>query len=117
MTTPNLDSLFNPESIAMIGASASPLKWGFIILLNILKGAYSGKVYPVNPKAESILGQKCYPRVADVPENVDLVIITTPAKVELFPVAQEVSRKKPIIVFKGGRTDTGKGGPRFVADV
>ena len=81
MTAPNLDRLFNPRTIAMIGASANPRKWGFVILLNILKGNYSGKVYPVNPKAESILGQKCYPTVADVPETVDLVIITTPAKV------------------------------------
>ncbi len=65
----------------MIGASANPRKWGFIILLNILKGNYRGKVYPVNPKEESILGYQCYPKVADIPETVDLVVITTPAKV------------------------------------
>jgi acetyltransferase len=65
----------------MIGASANPRKWGFIILLNILKGNYSGKVYPINLKEESILGYKCYPRVADLPETVDLAVITTPAKV------------------------------------
>ena len=85
MTAPNLDKLFNPRNIAMIGASANPRKWGFIILLNILKGNYSGKVYPVNPKEESILGQKCYPSVADVPETVDLVIITT--AVPLWPAS------------------------------
>lgn len=80
-TTQNLDRLFNPKSIAMIGASANPRKWGFIILLNILKGNYSGKLYPVNPREESILGYKCYSRIADIPERVDLVVITTPAKV------------------------------------
>ena len=64
----------------MIGASANPRKWGFIILLNILKGNYSGKLYPINPREESILGYKCYPRVADIPEKADLVVITTPAK-------------------------------------
>jgi acetyltransferase len=80
MIKPNLDRLFNPKNIAMIGASENPRKWGFIILLNILKGDYTGKVYPVNPKAESILGQKCYRNVADVPATVDLAIITTPAR-------------------------------------
>ena len=75
----NLDSLFNPRSIAMIGASATPGKWGNIILLNILKGNFKGTIYPVNPKAEKILGFPCFPSVADIPESVDMALITTPS--------------------------------------
>ena len=56
MTQRNLDRLFNPQSIAMIGASATPVKWGFIVLLNILKEGFKGPVYPVNPNLETILG-------------------------------------------------------------
>jgi len=79
MTEINLDRLFNPESLAMIGASDTPGKWGFIILMNILKGGFRGRFYPVNPKRESILGVPCYPCIADVPGPVDAVLITTPA--------------------------------------
>ncbi len=118
MSTPNLDRLFNPGTIAMIGASANPRKWGFIILLNILKGDYSGKVYPVNPKAESILGQKCYPSVADIPEAMDLVIITTPAKV-VPPLIDECGRKGiPFgIVITSDFSETGPEGAALERDV
>jgi len=81
MNTPDLDTLFNPKNIAMIGASANPSKWGYIILLNILKGNYKGKVHPINPKEEKILGIKCYPKVGDIPGKIDVAMITTPAKV------------------------------------
>lgn len=76
----NLDRLFNPRRIAMIGASDHPLKWGHIILLNILKGDYQGTVYPVNPGKKSILGYPCYPSVHKLPEKPDVAIITTPAR-------------------------------------
>ena len=49
----DLDILFNPRSIAFIGASQNPAKWGFIIPLNILKGQFKGELYPVNPRLES----------------------------------------------------------------
>ena len=79
MTDSHLEKLFNPKSIALIGASASPGKWGFIILLNILKGNFRGTVYPVNPRHESILGYQCYASVSDIPDPVDVALITTPA--------------------------------------
>ena len=77
MRNMNLEKLFNPHSVAMIGASAKPRKWGFIILLNILKGNFKGKIYPVNPQEKSILGYRCYTSVIDIPEVPDLAIITT----------------------------------------
>jgi acyl-CoA synthetase (NDP forming) len=117
MTDPNLDRLFNPASIAMIGASANPRKWGFIILLNILKGNYNGKIYPVNPKEESILGYKCYPKVADVPESADLAIITTPANV-VPPLIDECGEKGiPFgIVVTSDFSETGPDGAALERD-
>ena len=79
MNERNLDQLFNPQRIALVGASATPFKWGSIIPLNILKGNYQGKVFPVNPGLETILGHKCHPSVEDIPGPVDVALVFTPA--------------------------------------
>jgi acetyltransferase len=79
MNTAHLDKLFNPRSIAMIGASEVPEKWGFMILINILNAKFAGPVYPVNPQRKSIVGVPCYASVKDIPGPVELAIITTPA--------------------------------------
>ncbi len=84
----DLESLFNPKTIAMIGASPTPGKWGYFILLNMLKAGFNGQIFPVNPKAESILGFKCYPAVSEIPESVDLAIITIPSAL-VSPVIDE----------------------------
>jgi len=76
----DLDKLFNPKNIALIGASATLGKWGSIILFNILNGGFEGTVYPVNPKERSILELDCYSAVGDIPEPVDLAMITTRAQ-------------------------------------
>ena len=70
--------LFEPESIAVVGASESPLKWGFRILFNTLEGGYKGTIYPVNPKRETILGMRAYPSVAELPEAPDLAMVVVP---------------------------------------
>ena len=110
----NLDRLFNPRSIAMIGASANPRKWGLIVLLNILKGNYSGKIYPVNPKEESILGYKCYPNVGEIPDAIDTAIITTPAKT-VSSLIDECGRKGIpfVIVISADFKETGPEGARL----
>ncbi len=110
MESPRLDPLFNPRSIALIGASTSPRKWGFIILLNILKGNYSGRIFPVNPKAESILGYPCYASVKDLPETVDLAIITTPAAV-VPPLIDECGHMKipfVVVIIPASRNISGR---------
>jgi len=111
MSDLNLDRLFNPESIALIGASASPIKWGFIILLNILKGNYQGTMYPINPKADSILGLKCYEKVTDIPGSVDLAMITTPAKF-VSPLIDQCGEKgvQNIIVVSADFSEAGPEG-------
>jgi acyl-CoA synthetase (NDP forming) len=79
MRTADLDTLFNPRTIALIGASEVIEKWGFLLLFNMLNGNYSGRIYPINLRQKEILGLPCHKRVADVPDVVDLAIITIPA--------------------------------------
>jgi acyl-CoA synthetase (NDP forming) len=66
-----LKPFFEPKSVAVIGASTSPGKLGYTVVENLVQGGYSkvGKVYPINPKADEILGQKAYASVLEVPEG------------------------------------------------
>jgi acetyltransferase len=71
--------LFHPRSVALVGASKDPKKWGFNLFFNIVKGNYRGRVYPINPKESEILGFKAYPSIAQVPEPVDQAILVVPS--------------------------------------
>jgi len=75
-----LDSLLKPKSVAVIGASSHPGKIGHNVLDNIIKCGYQGKVYPINPSADEILGLKCYPSVLKVKQPIECAIITIPAQ-------------------------------------
>ena len=75
----NLDGLFKPRSVAMVGASADPHKIGHQILRNIVEGGFAGEVYPVNACADSVLGLKTFPSVAAIPHPVDFAVISIPA--------------------------------------
>lgn len=76
----NLDRLFYPESIAVIGASPNP-KGGRLPYYQVLRGAgYQGRLYPVNPAHQEIDGVKVYPSVAELPESVDLAIVGVPVE-------------------------------------
>jgi len=76
-----LDVFFQPESVALIGATENPGSVGRTVLWNLLSTPFGGTVYPVNPKRSSILGIRAYPNVGAIPEKVDLAVITTPAKI------------------------------------
>ena len=106
-----LKSIFEPDSIAVVGASASPGKWGNTILKNLLDGGFEGEVYPVNPRENEILGQTCYPSVLDIPEQVDLAVISVPSSL-VFVVTEECGKKgiKGIIMITAGFSETGDKG-------
>lgn len=70
--------LFHPKSVAFIGASNKPGKWGSIVLTNLINGGFKGAIYPVNPGETEIQGLKSYPRIARVPETPDLAVIVVP---------------------------------------
>jgi len=76
--TDELKCFFEPESVAVIGASRNPSKYGYSLLKNLIDLGFNGKIYPVNPNAEEILGLKAYPSVKAINENVDLAIIIVP---------------------------------------
>lgn len=79
MSVRNLDHLFAPRSVAVIGASLRPHSVGATVLRNVVEGGFKGPVYPVNPKYDSLEGLRAYPDIASLPEAPGLAIICTPA--------------------------------------
>lgn len=75
-----LDSLFNPASIAVIGASRDPKKVGYAVLNNLIRFDYKGQIYPVNPSGEEIIGLKSFSKVSDISKKIDLAVIAVPAR-------------------------------------
>jgi acetyltransferase len=73
-----LDVFFSPKTVAVIGATENPGSVGRTVLWNLVTSPFGGTVYPVNPKRPSVLGVKAYKSIAEVPEQVDLVVIVTP---------------------------------------
>ena len=88
----NLRNFFAPESVAVIGASRNPSKVGHVVLKNIVNGGFKGKIYPINPSADEILGLKCYKSIIEVPDHVDLAVVCVPAQIVL-KVAEECGKK------------------------
>ncbi|MEI8197409.1 MAG: CoA-binding protein, partial [Phycisphaerae bacterium] len=74
-----LDAIFRPKNVAVIGATENAGSVGRTVLWNLISSPFGGTVFPVNPKRPSILGIKAYKSVSEVPEKVDLAVITTPA--------------------------------------
>ncbi|RLG64460.1 acetyl CoA synthetase, partial [archaeon] len=104
----DLSKLFNPSSIAIVGASRTPGKIGHEILKNLINGGYRGRIYPVNPKANEILGLKCYPSISSIDNSIDVAVICIPAT--LVPsVVEECGRKgvKFAIIISSGFSETG----------
>jgi len=75
----NLDAVFRPQSIAVVGATRNPSKWGFQLLNSILAGGYQGAVYPVHPHEETLSGLKACPSLSSIGHPVDLVVVAVPA--------------------------------------
>src|SRR6185436_432748 len=74
-----LDVFFEPRTVAVIGATEAAGSIGRTLVSNLAGSSFGGVVFPVNPKRVSVLGIKAYPRIADVPEKVDLALVATPA--------------------------------------
>ena len=74
-----LQSFFKPRSVAVIGATDHQGSVGGALLWNLIRSPFDGTIYPVNPKRPTVLGIKCYPRIADVPARVNLAVVATPA--------------------------------------
>ena len=114
----NLESLFSPKSIAVIGASNRQGSVGRAAFTNILLNEYTGTVYPVNPKEHSISGVRAYPSVLDLPETVDLAVVIVPSPI--VPSVVEESGKngvKGLVIISAGFKEVGPDGAELERQV
>ena len=98
-----LDAVFDPESIAVIGASDEPGSVGRTLLWNLVSNPFGGTIYPVNPNRDNALGIKAYPSIGDVPAEVDLALIATPARTVpgIVEACVEAGVKSAVIISAG----------------
>jgi acetyltransferase len=106
-----LDAIFKPKSVAVVGASTKPGTVGNDLLLNLVRDKFSGKIYPVNPKADEIHGVKVYKTLGDIPDEVDLAVLIVPAKV-IPGLVQESKAKgvKGLVIISAGFKESGHEG-------
>jgi acetate---CoA ligase (ADP-forming) len=107
----SLDSLFYPKSIAVIGASRQPGSVGHSLLANLLMNRFQGVIFPVNPKAASVLGIKCYPRVLEISDDIDLavVVVPGPAVPGVIEECGQMGIKAAIVISAGFKEVGGQG--------
>jgi acetyl coenzyme A synthetase (ADP forming)-like protein len=104
----NLDAVFHPGSIAVVGASREPNKIGHVIVKNFVDGGFGGKIYPINPNAEQILGLRAYKSVLDIKGSVDSAVIAVPA-VAVAGALEECGKKgiRGVVLISGGFSEVG----------
>lgn len=113
-----LDYLFSPRSLAVIGASNDAGKWGFGVIQSVLKDAGRFTVYPVNPKAAEVYGIKAFKRVTDIKDDLDFAVIVIPP--EHVPAAMEdcvAKGVKAVLVITAGFRETGGEGAELESTV
>jgi len=110
-TPSGLKIFFEPQSVAVVGASRTPGKIGNTILRNLLKLGYEGQIFAVNPRAEEIEGLRSYASVAAIPEAVELVVMAIPAQLVL-EVMRDCQKKmvKGVVIISSGFSEAGKEG-------
>ncbi len=108
---PDLKYLFEPRSVAVVGASNDPFKSGGMFIDSLLKDKYGGVIYPINRKENVIMGLQAYPSVADVPGEIDLVVMAIPAQASLAAMEDAVRREaKFAVVHAVGFSELGDEG-------
>ena len=101
--------IMEPDSVAVIGASAEEGKIGNSVMKNLIDGGYQGEIYPINPRADEILGKTCYKSVGDIPGEVDIAVFAIPAKFVLGALKEVGEKKIPgAIMIPSGFAETGE---------
>jgi len=110
----DLERVLNATSVAIVGASRNETKRGYQAIKTLLEQKFEGRIYPVNPKEKQVLGFKCYPRVSDIEDSVDLALITTPAKT-VPSIIKDCGKKgvKGAVIIAGGFRELGAEGKRL----
>lgn len=107
----NLHSLFTPRSIAVIGASTKPGSVGNSLTENLISYGYAGKIYPINPKTDTLFGLRCYPSINDINDEIDLAIIIIPAAGVLGALTEAGHKGvKAVIIISSGFKEIGGAG-------
>ncbi|MGM5488481.1 MAG: acetate--CoA ligase family protein [Nanobdellota archaeon] len=108
-----LDVLFNPQSIAVVGASNRPGSVGNSLMKNLV-GEYTGMIFPINPKRKSVLGVKAYPSLSSVPDAIDCVIVATPAAT-IPQIIKDAAKKKVsgMVIISAGFKEAGPEGQKL----
>jgi acetyl coenzyme A synthetase (ADP forming)-like protein len=113
-----LDKVLNAKSVAIIGASKSKTKRGYQAIKTLKSDGYEGAIYPVNPKEDIILGLKCYQDITQIQGDVDIALITTPART-IPAILRKCGEKKVsgAVIIAGGFRELGKEGKELEAEV
>ena len=103
----SLDSFFEPKSIAIVGASSTPSRIGYVMAQNMVtnhaRGVFKGEVYLVNPKRNEILGQKSYPSISAIPNPIETILVAIPAAgvPDVIEEAGKMGTKAAIVISSG----------------
>ena len=116
--TEYMEKFFTPKSVALVGASAKPGKIGNSVLDALGKHGFNGKVYPINPKEESILGIKCYPSLDVIHAKVDLVVVCVNLSVTV-PIMKTCAKKgiHNVVIISGNGKELGGDRARLEAEI
>jgi acetyl coenzyme A synthetase (ADP forming)-like protein len=110
----SLKSFFDPQSVAIVGASRQKGKVGYEIMTNMIGAGYKGKIFPINPNTDNIDGLKCYPDLASIGQVPELVIVIVPAKIVQVVLQQCAKVKvKSVIIITAGFKEIGKEGKQL----
>jgi acetyltransferase len=109
-----LTPLFEPRSVAIVGASETPGKVGTVLLSNMLSAGYRGPLFAVNPKYSAVGGVPCYPSVGKIPADVDLAVVATPART-VPEVIEECGKAgvRSAVVITAGFSEVGAAGAKL----
>ena len=113
-----LKPFFNATGVAILGASTSPKKLSYGILKNLVDFGYQGGIYPVNPKADEILGKRAYATVAEVPDPVELAVVVLPVTM-IMETMREIGDRgiKTVVIITGGFKELGPEGAEIEKSV
>jgi acetyl coenzyme A synthetase (ADP forming)-like protein len=103
-----MNRIMKPETVAVIGASAEDGKIGNSVMKNLINGGYQGKIYPIHPKADEIMGRKAYKSVKDVPGDIDVAVFAIPAKFVAQALVECGEKRIPgAVLIPSGFAETG----------
>jgi len=114
----SIGSIFYPDSIAFVGASAQLGKWGYTLVINTASGGFKGKIFLVNPKGGTIADRRVYKSVSEIPGTIDLAVVTIPASkvLDLIPQFKEKNIKNMLLITSGF-AETGEEGRKLEKDL